>query len=60
MSQANAQGVAWESNELCHGGFASPEVEGLGGWRKKRGMAVEGRADAFLMVGGSVGWQENW
>lgn len=35
MSQANAQGVAWESNELCHGGFASPEVEGLGGWRKK-------------------------
>lgn len=26
----------------------------------ERGMAVEGRADAFLMVGGSVGWQENW
>lgn len=58
MSQANAQGVAWESNELCHGGFASPEVRGLGAG--ERGMAVEGRADAFLMVGGSVGWQENW
>lgn len=32
-------------NEFCHGGFASPGVREA--WRK--GMAIEGRADAFLM-----------